>query len=329
MKLVSFPTTPLMWVLGGILMALAAGSIVRVIATRHADETLRRKRMRSLRTWWILVGAVCLGLMVGRLGVCLLLGTASMFGLKEFTRLVATRPCDKRAMVATCFIAVSSYALLLFAERDLWAVFTPLAAVLLISVEQLTTGQTEGYIRSTAGLVWGTLLLVYGVSHAVLLFLLPETASGPVGPAGWFLYLLVLTETNDIAQALIGRQFGAHKRHCITPRISPNKTWEGFLGGLAVTVILSVLLAPWLTGLTAQPVRIGSVELPSILVSAAAGLLIATLGFFGDINMSAIKRDRGVKDGSQLLPGMGGMIDRIDSLTYTAPAFVWFVRWLL
>jgi phosphatidate cytidylyltransferase len=329
MKLVSFPTTPLMWVLGGILAALAVGSIVRVVATRHADETLRRKRMRSLRTWWILVGAVCLGLMIGRLGVCLLLATASLFGLQEFIRLVATRPCDNRASVTTGIIAVSSYTLLLFAQVDVWAVFTPLAAILLISIAQLTTGQTAGYIRSTAGLVWGTLLLVYGLSHAVLLFLLPETASGPVGPAGWFLYLLVLTETNDIAQALVGRQFGAHKRHCITPRISPNKTWEGFLGGLTVTVILSVLLAPWLTSLTAQPVRIGGIEFPSMLVSVVAGLLIAAFGFFGDINMSAIKRDAGVKDGSQLLPGMGGMIDRIDSLTFTAPAFVWCVRWLL
>jgi len=90
---------------------------------------------------------------------------------------------------------------------------------------------------------------------------------------------------------------------------------------MTITVLLAVLTAPWLTGLTMGRSGIAGMEL-----SLIAGVLISLFGFLGDINMSGIKRDVGVKDGSQLLPGHGGMIDRIDSLTFTAPVFYYYVR---
>ncbi len=85
-------------------------------------------------------------------------------------------------------------------------------------------------------------------------------------------------------------------------------------------MILAVLLAPYLTTLTVDRGKAAGWA-----ISATAGLLISLFGFLGDINMSAIKREAGVKDGSSLLPGMGGMIDRIDSMTFTGPAFYYFV----
>mgnify|MGYP002682497133 CR=1 FL=1 len=100
-------------------------------------------------------------------------------------------------------------------------------------------------------------------------------------------------------QAIIGRRFGRTK---ITPRVSPNKSLEGLLGGMTVTVLLAVLTAPWLTGLTMDRSTMSGIGLSSI-----AGVLISLFGFLGDINMSGIKRDVGVKDGSQLLPGHGGI----------------------
>jgi phosphatidate cytidylyltransferase len=81
-------------------------------------------------------------------------------------------------------------------------------------------------------------------------------------------------------------------------------------------VILAICLAPFLTTLTAEKSWV-----MGILVSALVGVAISLSGFLGDINMSAIKRDAGVKDGSAILPGMGGVIDRIDSLIFTAPVF--------
>ncbi len=141
---------------------------------------------------------------------------------------------------------------------------------------------------------------------------------------GMFVYLVLLTETNDIAQALWGRRFGRHK---IMPRISPHKTWEGFLLGAATTFIVSLPLAYALTPLTNCPLHLGEfqVHIP-YLPSAIAGILIAVGGFWGDVTFSAIKREAGVKDSGSLLPGQGGILDRVDSLTFTAPVFFYFVH---
>ena len=143
------------------------------------------------------------------------------------------------------------------------------------------------------------------------------------GSVGLFLYLVVLTESNDIAQALWGRKFG---RHAITPRVSPHKTWEGFLLGAGTTVVLSLALAPVLTTLTTCSLRLaGRTAHVPYLPAVLAALLVACGGFFGDVTISAIKREVGVKDSGSLLPGMGGILDRIDSLTFTAPLMFYFV----
>jgi phosphatidate cytidylyltransferase len=97
---------------------------------------------------------------------------------------------------------------------------------------------------------------------------------------------------------------------------------------MLVTIVLAIVLAPWLTTLSDAS---GSPALPEPLLpwggAALAGVVVTIAGFFGDINMSAVKRDSGVKDSSRLLPGMGGLIDRVDSLTFAAPAFVYFLTW--
>ena len=131
----------------------------------------------------------------------------------------------------------------------------------------------------------------------------PARETPQAGAAGLVFFLLLATEANDVLQYVLGKLFGRHK---ILPRVSPNKTWEGFLGGWAGTAAL-ILLAR--AGLHADAVR-------------AAGLLAGLLplaGFAGDVTMSAVKRDIGVKDTSPLIPGHGGVLDRIDSLTFTAP----------
>lgn len=310
-----FAQPALLQVIGGAFCALLVGSAFRLAALRRDAGESARKRRASLRTWWLLCIVVAGALLAGTAGVCLLMAVVSTLALFELRRMVAPRPADRPAVVgAFCVLAVN-YALLLFGATEAFSVFVPLALPAVVGVAQLVQGTTTGFVKSTAGLVWGGLFVIYGISHAVVLCHLPDSATGPAGPTGWFLYLLLLTGLNDISQAFFGRRFGSHKRHRIAPTVSPNKTWEGFIGGLAVTVALAVLLAPPLTTLSDT----------GWFVPPLAGVLIAVSGFFGDINMSAVKRDVGVKDSSSLLPGMGGVIDRIDSLTWTAPAFYYFV----
>jgi phosphatidate cytidylyltransferase len=326
--MITAPDPALYWALAAIFASLIAGSITRFIALRNAEETKRRQRLASLRTWWLLATAVSAGLLAGRLGICLLLTVASCIAWFELTRMFGARAEDKPAIRAGYALIVVNYLLILFGSISLFATFLPVSSLIVLAVLLLMKDEPKGYIRSSGSLLWGIMFLGYGISHAALLMALPATSSGPLGPAGWFLFLVILTEADDIFQAIVGRLFGAHKRHRITPVISPNKTWEGFFGGMLVIVILAPLIAPWLTtlGQQAGPFSL-SAPLQPWAAPILAAILISLAGFFGDINMSAIKRDAGVKDSSKLLPGMGGAIDRVDSLTMTAPVFVYFVSW--
>jgi phosphatidate cytidylyltransferase len=154
--------------------------------------------------------------------------------------------------------------------------------------------------------------MVFSISHVAYLLVLPAVAGSRAGGAGLLLYLVFLTQANDVAQFLWGKSLGKNK---IVPSVSPNKTWEGFLGGVGTTTVLAALLSGLLTPL-------------SVPQSLLAGILIATAGFVGDVTISAVKRDIGVKDSGSLLPGHGGIMDRIDSLTYTAPLFFHFIYYL-
>jgi len=318
----------LYWAIIALFASLVAGSIARFIALRNSDEAIRSKRFASLRTWWMLAIILSAGLLAGRIGVCLLLASASCIAWFEITRILGARLEDRLAIRAGYGLIVINYLLILLGSISLFFIFLPIGSFIVFAVVLLIKGEPRGYIRSSGSLLWAIMFLGYGVSHAALLMIIPATSSGPLGPAGWFLFLVILTETDDIFQAIVGRLFGAHKRHRITPVISPNKTWEGFFGGMLVIVILAPLIAPWLTTLDQQAGPFSTPEsLRAWVAPVLAAILISFAGFLGDINMSAIKRDAGVKDSSNLLPGMGGVIDRVDSLTLTAPVFLYFVVW--
>ena len=312
------PSPTLLWILNALAISMAVGSVARWINLRHANPALRHKRLASLRTWWILAIVVAAGILAGRLGVCLLLLVASLVAFREYATLLGIQDTERPALLAAYGIAVINYLLILFGQAAAFVVFIPLGSLAIIALVQLLQGKAQRYIRTTGGIFWGMMIIYYGMAHAAYLFIHPAFANGPAGPEGWLLFLLILTEANDIFQALVGRSpIAAQQPHCIAPTLSPKKTWEGFFGGLAATLILALCLAPWLT------------SLQGISGPLLTGLVVAIAGFFGDINMSGIKRDSGVKDGSNLLPGMGGLIDRIDSLTFTAPAFVYLLQWWL
>jgi phosphatidate cytidylyltransferase len=119
----------------------------------------------------------------------------------------------------------------------------------------------------------------------------------------WLAYLLVITAFNDVAQFICGRCFGKQK---IASQISPNKTWQGLFGGIFISTLLSIAFGQYL-------------QLGGILFLALLGFLMSLGGFSGDMLFSAAKRFLGIKDFSTLIPGHGGILDRIDSLVVTAP----------
>ncbi len=160
--------------------------------------------------------------------------------------------------------------------------------------------------RPTWWLVAATYPGVLG-AHFVLLRLLPEGAT-------WLIVLLAATFATDTGAYAVGRLFG---RHRMAPSISPGKTWEGAAGGL-----LAGALATWAaTRLLEAP--------PALPVTAAMALTLPIVSEAGDLIESAVKRRLGVKDMSHLLPGHGGIMDRLDSLLATGPTLYWLARWFV
>jgi phosphatidate cytidylyltransferase len=153
------------------------------------------------------------------------------------------------------------------------------------------------------------MMTVFTLSHMAWLLVSGDVVNPVAGGVGLLFFLVVLTQFNDVAQYCWGKLFGRHK---VTPHVSPKKTLEGLIGGVATLV--AALAGPYLTPLDMR-------------WSALAGLILGIAGFLGDITMSAMKRDLGVKDTAGLIPGHGGILDRVDSLTYAATVFVHFVRY--
>jgi phosphatidate cytidylyltransferase len=194
----------------------------------------------------------------------------------------------------------------------MFIVFIPLFAIFVLSVSMVMVGEPNGFLYTVGSVSWGLLITVFSLGHLGFLIVLPASANPNGGAVGLLMYLIFLTQFSDVMQYIVGKSFG---RQQVILRVSKGKTWEGLIGGLVTTLILAVLLAPWFTPMNHWE-------------GFFAGLLIGFAGFFGDVTISALKRDIGVKDAGTLLPGHGGVLDRVDSLILSAPLFFNFVYWL-
>lgn len=299
------------WTLGGMTGLLVLASIVVKgwADRRHlpADAELRRRT----RAWWGIVGVLGAALLLGREATLWLLAFVSFLALKEFLTLAPTRQADRRALFWAYLAIPLQYLWVAMEWYGMFIIFIPVYLFLFIPLRMVLIGETRDFLRAAGTLHWGVMITVFSLSHAAYLLALPE-ANAPAGGFGLLLFLIVLTELNDVAQYLWGKALG---RRRVLPTVSPGKTWGGLLGGVITTVALAWVAAPWLTPLVGYE-------------ALAAGLLIGVFGFAGDVTVSAVKRDLGIKDCGTLLPGHGGILDRIDSLTFTAPLFFHFLHYL-
>jgi phosphatidate cytidylyltransferase len=244
-------------------------------------------------------------LMAGWRGVTVLFALVSFLALKEFLSLAPTRREDRLVILFTYLSVPVAYGLVILDQYGIYLVAIPVWFFLITPFLMAVAGQTRGYLTSVAAFNWGAVTCVYNLGYIALLMRTPTQEVPYAGPAGLVFFLLLVTEANDVLQYVFGRLFGRRK---IMPKVSPNKTWEGFLGGWVTTAALIWLVGPIFAPLAGLKLAIMAVLLP-------------LAGFAGDVTMSAIKRDIGVKDTSTLIPGHGGVLDRIDSLTFTAPLY--------
>lgn len=268
-----------------------------------------RELTLRIRTWWVIVVLFSLALISPRWLALTFFALVSALALKEFLTLVPARDAD-RMPVLWMFIAIPiNYGLIGIDWYGLFIIFIPVYAFLFLPARMVLVGETQGFLHSAAQLHWGLMTTVFAVSHVAFLLILP--ANGLQTGALLVLFLVGLTEFNDVAQYLWGKSLGRIK---VTPTVSPNKTLAGLLGGVGSTMLAALLLGPLMT-----PLGWG--------MSLLAGVIIGVTGFCGDVVMSAVKRDIGVKDSGTLLPGHGGILERLDSLIFTAPVFFHFIRY--
>ncbi|MDG4598093.1 MAG: phosphatidate cytidylyltransferase [Candidatus Contendobacter sp.] len=300
-------TSPVMVILGGVWALLALATLVVWWLAPAPDSELRQR----IRSWWLIVALCSLALIFSRAAALVFFGGVSFLALKEYLTLIPTRQTDRRVLFWAYLSIPVQYFWIGIEWYGMFIIFIPVYLFLLLPVAMVLNGETQGYLRAAGTLHWGLMSMVFSLSHLAYLLVLPEGEYPHVSGPGLVLFLLLLTELNDVAQYCWGKLLGRHK---ISPTVSPNKTVEGFVGGVLTTMPLAALLAPWLTPF-------------SVLDALLAGALIAVAGFFGDLSLSALKRDLGIKDSGNLLPGHGGILDRVDSLTYTAPLFFHFTRY--
>ena len=298
---------------GGILLVLIVATLIGEVLARRASSESTRATIANLndriRAWWVMCGVLALTLLTGRTGAALLFMGVSFLALREFITLAPTRHGDHRALLWIFFVVTPVQYWLVWRDwYGLFAIFIPVFIFLLLPARVALAGDTEDFLARTAVIQWGLMICVYCVSHAPALLMLTPVGGG--SGATLLLFLLLVVQGSDVLQYIWGKLLGRHK---IAPLVSPNKTWEGFIGGVASATLLGTALwwmtpfAPW--------------------QAAAMALVIALMGFSGGLTMSAIKRDRGVKDFGALIAGHGGILDRIDSLCFAAPIFFHLVRY--
>lgn len=267
-----------------------------------------KEMLDRTHSWWVIfflyILFFCIEKNLGYVGLALLSASA----LYEFLGKLDDSQVP-RSLRWLCFIMVPVQFVLCWRSEFLPAVvLIPVVFFVLGTVIVLLFEKTKVIITAPATALWAMLINVYGFAHLALLLSFPALPGSPTGAQGLFLFYIFLTQFNDVLQFLWGTILGRHKIHT---EISPKKTWEGLIGGVVTTAVLAVLLHD-LTPF-------------DVTQSVIVGLLLATTGFLGDLTVSAIKRSLGLKDMGTVIPGHGGILDRIDSIVLSSLIYFYLV----
>lgn len=298
--------------IGGLVAVLVTASTVSAILRWRAGKpnpTLTNLNDR-INAWWVMVAVLGVAFLFGMNGLVILFALISFASLREFVTLTDTRRSDHWILLGMFGIILPAQYWLVWTEwYGLFTVFIPVYCFLLMPALTALHGDTENFLERIAAQQWAVMISVYCMSHvpALLSLNIPGFEGRKLLLVA---FLMITVQGSDVLQYIWGKLFGKHK---VAPSVSPSKTWEGLIGGLASASLLGAALW-WLTPFT--PLQAGLVA-----------FMAAGMGFLGGLVASAIKRDQGVKDWGHLIEGHGGMLDRADSLVFSAPIFFHIVRY--
>jgi phosphatidate cytidylyltransferase len=257
---------------------------------------------------WLVIAPIGLGVVfAGRVPAIIGVTLLAIFGFKEFARASGLyRDWWMTGAVYAGICVVGSASLMRDPHRGepgegWYALFVavPAFAIALILLVPILRNRARGELQRMSLAIVGFVYVGWMFGHLGFL-------ANARNAYGYLLYVVFATELCDVAAFTFGKMFG---RHPLRSEISPGKTWEGALGALGVAMIL-----PWLLRFSFPEFGAGQLVM--------AGLIIGVGGQLGDLSISVIKRDIGTKDMGSLIPGHGGILDRIDSLIYVAPLFM-------
>lgn len=308
-------TTPhlswlLLGVLGILLLATLVGQTLRARLAPDGSNPVIENLNARIASWWAIVSLLSLAFLAGRIGVVVLFAVLSFSALREFLTLTRSSAADHWALAAAFFLILPiQYWLIGTDWYGLYSIFIPVYVFLLLPVASALRGRPERFLDRVAETQWALMICVYCVSHvpALLSLQIPGFEGRNVLLIAWLIFVVQLS---DVLQYVWGKLFG---RHRIAPELSPSKTWEGYVGGVASAVGIGTALW-WITPFTAPQ-------------AALMALVVTQMGFVGGLVMSAIKRDRGIKDWGHLIAGHGGFLDRLDSVIFAAPVFFHLTRY--
>jgi phosphatidate cytidylyltransferase len=301
-------------IFAGIGAALVAASAVGFVLKLRAapgrpHDTLDNLNAR-IRAWWVMVLVIGVAFLFGKTGVILLFLFVSFFALREFMSLTYTRRGDHDALATSFFVVLPvQYALIWFSWYGFYSIFIPVYAFLVLPILSALSGDTMRFLERASKVQWGLMVCVFCISHVPALLTL-QIAGFEGRNALLIVFLVLVVQSSDVLQYVWGKLFG---RRRIAPDVSPSKTLEGFLGGIASATALGGALW-WITPF--EPWQ-----------ATLIALAINVMGFLGGLVMSAIKRDRGVKDWGDMIEGHGGMLDRLDSVVFAAPVYFHIIRY--
>jgi len=292
-----------------LVVASVAGALLKRYVAHGAPNSVIDNLNARIKAWWVMVLVIGLAFIFGRAGVMLLFFFASFVALREFITLTYTRRADHDALATSFYVILPLQYFLVWIEwYGLYSIFIPVYAFLLLPILAVLAGDTTRFLERTAKVQWGLMICVFCLSHVPALLNLK--IPGYEGRNALLIVFLVLVvQSSDVFQYVWGKLFGKRK---VAPAISPSKTVEGLAGGVLSATVLGAFLW-WITPF-------------NVWQAALIALAINVMGFFGGLVMSAIKRDRGVKDWGDLIEGHGGMLDRLDSVVFAAPVFFHLTR---
>lgn len=295
---------PTFWIFTTLLMVLTAATVVGQMLRRQTElgvnpAVVEQFNLR-VRSWWMLTAMLAVGFLLGPSVTVALFGGLSFWALREFITLTPTRIADHRTLFWVFFVFTPlQFYLVAAGQYEVYSILIPVYAFLFIPARIALAGDFKRYLERCTTIQTGLMICVYCLSYAPALQSIPLTDAQPVRLLLFFFIIVALSDAFHYAcEKLLGK-------HLIAPAISQNKTWEGFLGGLGCASLAGMALY-W-----ASPFRAPQAAMMAALISA--------MGYCGGLTMSAIKRDRGVKDYGTLVVGHGGVLDRIDALTSTLP----------